>query len=101
MGILEELQRLKDAEDFFDYFGIDYDERVVKPYRLHILKKFSLYVKEIFESQKELDDEKLRIMLKEGLKKAYETFLTSNPIKERLFKVHKDTMPLRDDGKKV
>ncbi|GBC87969.1 Nitrogenase-stabilizing/protective protein NifW 2 [bacterium HR13] len=106
MGILEELQRLKDAEDFFEYFGIEYDEGIVKPYRLHILKKFNLYLKEVLENQVELDDENLYVILKEGFMMAYEIFLNSSPIKERLFKVHRDVIPFitlesKRDGKKV
>jgi nitrogenase-stabilizing/protective protein len=104
MGVLEELQKLRDAEDFFEYLGIDYDERILKPYRLHILKKFNLCIKEVLESQKEMDDGELYTVLRECLKKAYETFLTSDPIKERLFKVHRNVITLeikKDGGKEV
>jgi nitrogenase-stabilizing/protective protein len=92
MSVLEDLQKLKDAEDFLNYFKIEYDDKVVKPYRLHILKKFSLYVKEVIENHEHLDDEKLYDLLREGLMKAYETFLHSDPIKERLFSVHKNAV---------
>ncbi|MCX8075636.1 MAG: nitrogenase-stabilizing/protective protein NifW [Aquificaceae bacterium] len=90
MSVLEDIQKLKDAEDFFEYFRLEYDERVVKPYRLHILKKFSLYMKRALSEN--LKEENLYQILRECLKRAYEDFLSSTPFDQRLFKVHRDVV---------
>lgn len=37
-----ELKHLVNAEDFFEYFGIEYDERLVNTKRLHILREFGI-----------------------------------------------------------
>lgn len=87
MKILEDLKHLKDAEDFFNYFNVEYDEHVVKPYRLHILKKFSIYMEEVLSDASE---EEIFFRLRNCLIKAYQDFLYSTPIQQRLFKVHKD-----------
>ncbi|WPM31468.1 nitrogenase-stabilizing/protective protein NifW [Hydrogenobacter sp. T-2] len=92
MDVLKDLQNLKDAEDFFHYFGVEYDENILKPYRLHILKKFNLYMQEVLNKGTETD---LFPLLKECLIRAYQDFLHSTPIQERLFKVHKDALSSR------
>ena len=40
MSVLKEFQSLTDAEDFFDFFDLEYDERLVYVKRFHIMKKF-------------------------------------------------------------
>jgi len=40
MSALDEFKSLTDAEDYFDFFDIDYDERLVYVKRFHIMKKF-------------------------------------------------------------
>lgn len=40
MSTLKEFQTLTDAEEYFDFFDLDYDERLVYVKRFHILKKF-------------------------------------------------------------
>lgn len=92
MGILEDLQRLKDAEEFFEYFRIEYDENILKPYRLHILKKFNLYIRDEWENLQKMEDTTLYEVLRDYLRKSYETFLNSTPVKERLFKVHREAV---------
>jgi hypothetical protein len=39
-----DLEELSSAEDFLDYFGIDYDPTVVHVNRLHILQRFHDYL---------------------------------------------------------
>lgn len=92
MNVLNDLKNLKDTEDFFKYFGVEYDEGIVKPYRLHILKMFSMYMEEALRITEGAEDESLYDKLRECLKRAYQDFLTSNPIERRLFKVHKEAV---------
>jgi nitrogenase-stabilizing/protective protein len=40
MTRLEEFQTLTDTEEFFDFFDLEYDERLVYVKRFHIMKKF-------------------------------------------------------------
>lgn len=48
MGPLaDELKRLSAAEDFFRFFGVDYDRRRVDVYRLHILRRFGQLLGEV------------------------------------------------------
>lgn len=91
MSILKDIYRLQTAEDFFNYFGVEYDENIVKPYRLHILKKFSLYMKEVMsDPDVKNDEEKLFITLKSYLILSYKQISENTPLKERLFKVHQE-----------
>ena len=40
----EDLAELSSAEEFLEYFGIDFDGRVVQVNRLHILQRFHDYL---------------------------------------------------------
>ena len=40
MGTLAEFQKITDTEDFFEFFDLQYDERLVNAKRFHIMKKF-------------------------------------------------------------
>ncbi len=40
MGTLSEFEKITDAEEFLEFFDINYDERLVQVKRFHILKKF-------------------------------------------------------------
>lgn len=51
MGTLQEFYRLTDAEDYFMFFDIEYDEHLINVKRFHILKKFG----ELIEKAKGLE----------------------------------------------
>ncbi len=38
--MIDRLKALSSAEDFLNFFGLPYDERIVSVNRLHILKRF-------------------------------------------------------------
>lgn len=40
MGTLDEFQQITDTEEFFEFFDLEYDERLVNSKRFHIMKKF-------------------------------------------------------------
>ena len=48
---LVQFNQLKDAEDYFQFFGLAYDPKVVNINRLHILRKYSQLVQEEDTSQ--------------------------------------------------
>ncbi|MFB6274753.1 MAG: nitrogenase-stabilizing/protective protein NifW [Halothece sp.] len=84
---LTAFQKLVNAEDYLQFFEIDYDPQLVNVNRLHILKQFSLLIREVDETFPEVSEaeklEKYRLALEE----AYQVFLTSSPLETKLFKV--------------
>ncbi|MGE5656742.1 MAG: nitrogenase-stabilizing/protective protein NifW [Actinomycetota bacterium] len=86
---LSDFKKLVDAEDYFKFFELDYDPQVVNVNRLHILKKFAQYLEEI-DSQPDLSESEKLSQYRDALQKAYEVFLTSNAVEQKLFKVFND-----------
>lgn len=73
MGTLSEFQQITDTEDFFDFFDLAYDERLVQVKRFHMMKKFG----EMVEKAKGHDmgsDEKLLGYYKFALISVYKNF---------------------------
>jgi nitrogenase-stabilizing/protective protein len=83
-----ELKSLIDAEDFFEFLDVEYDEHVVDVNRLHILKKYQTYLEKTDLTG--ADDAGLRSAHRASLARAYMDFTTSNAATEKLFKVFKD-----------
>lgn len=84
---LAQFNLLKDAEEYFEFFGLTYDPHVVNVNRLHILRKFSQSVQAIDKDQSEED---LLAAYQQELQNAYDLFLTSNSVEQKLFKVFQD-----------
>lgn len=84
----EESRKLSDAEDYFTFFDVPFDPKVVRVNRLHILKKFGQF-REVIEKEWPADasPEKKRDAYRKALELAYSTFLTSTAQDEKLFKV--------------
>lgn len=92
MSVFDELRKLHSAEDFFEALAVEYDPAVVQVARLHILRRMGEYL-----ARADIDgatDEAARAACKEHLAKAYSDFVASSPIRERVFKVHKDAIKL-------
>lgn len=80
----EELAELDSAEDFLDYFEIQYAPEVVHVNRLHILQRFHDYL----ESEPGPEDEQaLRQHYAALLQRAYEDFVASDARSEKVFRV--------------
>ncbi len=90
-GIVEKLQGLGSAEEFFAELDIDYDPKVVSVSRLHILKRMGQSLASIDETGG--DDAAIRESCRAALREAYAEFQTRSPIETRLFKVLKDRDP--------
>lgn len=86
-GSLEEFNQLVNAEDYFKFFELEYDQKFVNVNRLHILQKFSEYIKEIDKNNSELNDSERLGKYREALENAYQVFIESTPQEEKLFKV--------------
>lgn len=88
--ILVQLNGLSSAEEFFALLGVDYDPKVISVVRLHILRRMGQYLKS--EDFGGLSDAVVTERCKAVLQQAYEDFLSSTPMQERVFKVLKDAV---------
>jgi nitrogenase-stabilizing/protective protein len=71
MPTIKEFNRLSSCEDFFDFFDLDFDARLVNSKRFHILKRFS----DICKSTPQVEDEeKILLFYKFALTKVYKDF---------------------------
>lgn len=80
-----DMDELESAEDFLNYFEIEFDQTVVHVNRLHILQRFHNYVAQA-ESIPE-DEEAQRAFYRDLLQGAYEDFVRSDALTEKVFKV--------------
>jgi nitrogenase-stabilizing/protective protein len=92
MTVLEQMSKLSSAEEIFRYLDVAYDPAVLNVARLHILKRMGEYLRNVSE---EADETKVRALFRSHLERAYQDFVSSSPIKERVFKVHKDAIRSR------
>ncbi len=84
----DDMQDLETAEDFLRYFAIEYEPSVVHVNRLHILQRFHDYMRDFNEMP---DDEDARKEIYAGyLTQAYQDFVESDAIEQKVFKVLKD-----------
>ncbi len=84
---LTEFQNLTDAEDYLQFFDIEYDRDFVNINRLHILKKFSVLINEVDAAFPDVDETEKLEKYGMALEEAYQVFLTSSPLETKLFKV--------------
>ena len=83
--LLAAMAGLSAAEEFLDFFGVEYDQAVVNVNRLHILKRFHQYLhsEEIPADSGEMAAKVLKTLLE----RAYQDFVRSNAVTEKVFKV--------------
>jgi nitrogenase-stabilizing/protective protein len=86
-GTIAEFNQLINAEEYLEFFTLPYDPQFVNVNRLHILQKFSSFIKSIDSESPELSESEKLELYQGALKRAYETFTTSSPLDEKLFKV--------------
>jgi nitrogenase-stabilizing/protective protein len=96
-----ELDDLESAEDFLDFFEVAYDAAVVQVNRLHILQRFHDYL-----ARQKVESGPTREQYRFWLTKAYDDFVRSDAITERVFRVHKRaagiaTVPLSAIGRRA
>jgi nitrogenase-stabilizing/protective protein len=80
----EALEELVSAEDFLDYFGIEYERSVVQVNRLHILQRFHNYLGKVTLPEDEVTS---RALHAKWLQQAYQDFVKSDALTEKVFKV--------------
>lgn len=91
--ILARLKQCSAAEDFFAELKVKYDPKLLASVRLHILKRMGQYL--ATEDFEDIPDRVIAARCRSFLERAYEDFVTSSPLKERVFKVLKDHDPDR------
>lgn len=80
-----EMDELSSAEDFLEYFGIDFEPSVVQVNRLHILQRFHDYLDGIGILPGDPDEK--RALYAGLLNSAYSDFVQSDALTEKVFKV--------------
>ena len=80
------LETLESAEDFLNYFAIPFDANVVQVNRLHILQRFHNYLVQAENAMPENEAAKGEVY-KRLLQKAYQDFVDSDALTEKVFKV--------------
>ncbi len=86
IALPEDLGDLETAEEFLEHFAIPYDPQVVRVARLHILQRFHDYLAQADDT----DDGGRAAGIKALMLRAYEDFVHSDPLTERVFKVLKE-----------
>ncbi len=81
----EALEELASAEEFLDYFQVAYDPHVVHVNRLHILQRFHNYIAKSGPLPEAEAPQRERYTAL--LTQAYQDFVTSDALTEKVFKV--------------
>ncbi|OKH27815.1 nitrogenase-stabilizing/protective protein NifW [Chroogloeocystis siderophila] len=84
---VDRFNSLVNTEEYFEFFRLPYDARIVQVNRLHILKLFSQYIREIDANNPDLNQTEKLSLYRQALERAYEVFLNSTPLEQKLFKV--------------
>ncbi len=87
--IMQALGKLSTAEEFLDFFAVQYEQRVVNVNRLHILKRFNQYLaRHAFTGKGEAE---LKAEYRALLERAYLDFVASDAATEKVFKVFQES----------
>ena len=89
MTTIEQLSKLSSAEEFFHLLDVPYDPSILNVARLHILRRMGEYLK---HAPAEAVEGSERAHFRAHLLQAYEDFVRSSPLDERVFKVLKDAV---------
>ena len=98
-NLANDLADLVSAEDFLDYFDVTYERHIVQVNRLHILQRFHDYLGKLGSSSLPT-----HVEYRDSLAAAYNDFVHSDAITEKVFKVLKrasgiTTIPLSAIGR--
>lgn len=93
--LLQRIQQFSAAEEFLDFFGIEYQPAVVHVNRLHILKRFNQYLGRT-PIPDDMDEATAWDTCKKLLAQAHDDFVSSSAAQEKVFKVFQE-----QDGKSI
>ena len=80
------LKPLSSVEEFLEHFAIEHDPAVIRVSRLHIMQRFHQYLR-LETGLAAMDEAELRALCHNLLTRAYQDFVDSTPLKEKVFKV--------------
>jgi nitrogenase-stabilizing/protective protein len=81
---------LTDAEDYFEFFNLDYDEQLIHVKRFHILKEYGSLIKTAFEQWSD-NEEQLLNFLKFSLIRVYGEYKAGkSPSAAEVWNMYKD-----------
>lgn len=86
LTLAEAMEELVSAEDFLDYFAVPYEASIVQVNRLHILQRFHDYLTKQAPNLPP-EEEAQRGIYRLWLERAYQDFVTSNSLTEKVFAV--------------
>ena len=86
LTLAEELEDLVSAEDFLEFFAIPYDPAIVQVNRLHILQRFHDYLGKQAPNLPP-EEAQQRGIYRLWLERAYQDFVTSDSLTEKVFAV--------------
>ena len=86
LTLAEALEDLVSAEDFLEYFDVPFEPSVVHVNRLHILQRFHDYLARQAPNMPP-DEDAQRGIYRLWLERAYQDFVNSNALNEKVFAV--------------
>lgn len=89
-NVLDKLKKYSSAEDFFAGLGVPYEPAVLSVARLHVLKRMGTYLNG--DDLGGLPDRVVVARCRSHLERAYQDFVASTPLEQRVFKVLKDAV---------
>jgi nitrogenase-stabilizing/protective protein len=84
--LIAALNGLSSAEEIFGHFGLPFDPAVVNVNRLHILKRFNQYLGRA-GGLDGMETAEARRTARELLERAYQDFVNSSAVEQKVFKV--------------
>ena len=89
LSLEDALDELSSAEGFLEYFGIAFDAKVVQVNRLHIMQRYHDYLSQSEQALEEHQNNEtaLKAVYKALLEQAYQDFVESDALTEKVFKV--------------
>jgi nitrogenase-stabilizing/protective protein len=76
MKTVEDFYKLRDTEDFFDFFGLEFDQKLINIKRFHMMKEYGTLIKKGLDSI--TDENKLLEFLKFSLLRVYGDYKTGH-----------------------
>ncbi len=92
--LMQALKNLSTAEEFLNFFAIEYQPALVHVNRLHILQRFHQYLRQSPLPANCGEGEAI-LACRAMLERAYQDFVHSSSIKEKVFKVFRDAEGVR------
>ena len=76
MQTVNDFYKLRDTEDFFNFFGLEFDQKLINVKRFHMMKEYGTLIKKGLDSI--ADENKLLEFLKFSLLRVYGDYKTGH-----------------------